>query len=65
MVQEEDEKVQADWATDDKDDTSEVYPKVVSLEEALRRFTPTVKSETVGRVNETATNTDKDSETIG
>ena len=64
VVQEKDEKVQADWATDDENDTSEVYPELVSLEEALRRCTPTGKMETVARVNETATNTDKDSETI-
>ena len=77
VVQEEDEKVQADWATDDENDTSGVYREVVSLEEALRRCTPTEKMETVARVNETATNTetvarvketatntDKDSETI-
>ena len=77
VVQEKDEKVQADWATDDENDTSEVYPELVSLEEALRRCTSTGKietvarfneiatnTETVARVNETATNTDKDSETI-
>ena len=37
VVQEEDEKVQRDWETDEEDDTSEVYPEVVSLDEALRR----------------------------
>ena len=58
------QEVQTDWATNDEDDTSEVYPEVVSLEKALRRFTPTGKTETVARVNETSTNTDKDSETI-
>ena len=45
VVQEEDEKIKADWATDDEVDTSEVYPAVVSLEEALRRCTPTGKSD--------------------
>ena len=64
VVQEEDEKVQADWATDDEDDTSEVCPEVVSIEEALRRCTPTEKTETVARVDETSKKTDKDSETI-
>ena len=64
VVQEEGEKVKTDLATDDEDDTSEAYPEVVSLEEALRRCTPTGKTETVARVNETAKNTDKDSETI-
>ena len=64
MVQEEDEKVQADWATDDEDDASEVYPEILSLEEALRKCTPTGKTETVARVNKTSTNTDKDIETI-
>ena len=57
-------KLHADWAADDKDDNNEVYPEVVSLEEALRRCTPTGKSEKVARLHETATNTDKDSETI-
>ena len=64
LAQEEEEKVQADWATDDENDPNEVYPIVVSLEKALRRCTPTGKTETVARVHETATNTNKDSETI-
>ena len=44
VIQEEDEKVQADWATDDKNDSSEDNPEVVSLQEALRRCTPTGKT---------------------
>ena len=37
-VVEEDEEVRSNWATDNEDNTIEVYPEVVSLEEALRRI---------------------------
>ena len=38
VVEKEDEEVQSDWATDDEDNTIEVYPEVVSLEDAFRKI---------------------------
>ena len=46
------------------DDETAGFHQAISLEEALRKCRPTIGSETVASVNETATNEDDDSESI-
>ena len=38
VVEKEDEEVKSDWATDDENNTIEVYPEVVSLEDTFRKI---------------------------